>query len=229
MDCLVRLRILGVSLSVLPGDARRGADVSRRGCHREPVRGFAGSALSGREIRPRRAPAAPAGRARSLRADPAPHADASRALRAQDARSPGCETAAFEQSKPVRTQPQSPDAMAFSELPSESASTLVAPPKAATAEEACTAAEQAGASAHQAAVPQPKKPVKEVSLPAAAPDEPMGFLSGATAAMPPPAAKPQRGRDRRAGAVQHARYSPGTTRSHSRPVPRSLHLRCSTR
>jgi outer membrane protein OmpA-like peptidoglycan-associated protein len=120
---------------------------------------------------------------------------------------PRLQTAAFEQSKPVRTQPQSPDAMAFSELPSESASTLVAPPKAATRKKPAPP-QNKPAPPRQAAVPQPKKPVKEVLVPAAAPDEQMGFLSGATAAMPAPAAKPQR--------VATAEPAPSSTRDTAR-------------
>ena len=98
---------------------------------------------------------------------------------------PRLETAAFEKPQPARAPSQGPDAMAFSDLPSESASTLVAPPKAAATKKPQP---QKPTPSHQAAV-QPKKPVKEVAQPA--PDESMGFLSGSAVAAPPPAAKPQ--------------------------------------
>jgi outer membrane protein OmpA-like peptidoglycan-associated protein len=120
---------------------------------------------------------------------------------------PRLQTAAFEQSKPVRAQPQSPDAMAFSELPSESASTLVVPPKAATQKKPAPP-QNKPAPPHQAVSTPPGKPVRAVSLPAAAPDEATGFLSGAPAATPPPAAKPQR--------VATAEPAPSSTRDLSR-------------
>jgi outer membrane protein OmpA-like peptidoglycan-associated protein len=120
---------------------------------------------------------------------------------------PRLETAAFEQSKPVRTQPQNPDAMAFSELPSESASTLVAPPKTAARKKPAPP-QNKPAPPHQAAAAQPKRAVKEVSLPATAPAEPTSFLSGATAATSAPAAKPQR--------VATAEPAPSSTRDLSR-------------
>jgi outer membrane protein OmpA-like peptidoglycan-associated protein len=119
---------------------------------------------------------------------------------------PKLQTAAFEQPKPAPAQPQGQSGMSFSDLPSESASTLVAPPPKATAPKKPAPPQQKPVPPRQAA--QPKKSVKEVSLPAAAPEEPMGFLSSATAAAPPPAAKPQR--------VATAEPAPANTRDMAR-------------
>jgi outer membrane protein OmpA-like peptidoglycan-associated protein len=105
---------------------------------------------------------------------------------------PKLQTAAFEQPRPAPVQPQGQTGMSFSDLPSESASTLVAPPKSTPAKKPAPPQQKpTPLPSHQAAAAQPKKPAKEVSA-SAAPDAPMGFLSGATAATPPPAAKPQR-------------------------------------
>ena len=105
-------------------------------------------------------------------------------------------------------RPQAPpqqDAMSFSELPSESASSLVAPVKSAVAKKAVTAPPQHASAPSKVAAA--KKPLKEVSLPGAAPSEPMSFLSGTTPAPAPAPSKPAR--------VASIEPAPSSTRDHS--------------
>jgi outer membrane protein OmpA-like peptidoglycan-associated protein len=111
------------------------------------------------------------------------------------------ETAAFERPKPVRTQPQSQDAMSFSELPSESASTLVAPSRPALQK-------KPDAPPRRVAAVPPVKPQKTVSVPAAKPEEPMSFLSGSTTSAPPAPSKSAR--------VASVEPAPSSTRELSR-------------
>ena len=103
-------------------------------------------------------------------------------------------TVPAEQPRPVKVRrapasaPQQQDAMAFSDIPSESASSLVAPTKSATVAKTPVATPPQ----HTPAPPKvaaAKKPLKEVSLPGAAPAEPMSFLSGTT---PPPSSAPSK-------------------------------------
>jgi len=103
-------------------------------------------------------------------------------------------------------EPPQQGAMAFSELPSESASSLVAPVKSAAVKKpVATPPQHAPAPPKVAAV---KKPLKEVSLPGAAPSEPMSFLSGTSPAPSPAASKPAR--------VASIEPAPSSTRDVSR-------------
>ncbi len=99
-----------------------------------------------------------------------------------------------EQPRPVKVRrapasaPQQQDAMSFSDIPSESASSLVAPVKSASTKKPVATPPPQRAPA-PTKVATAKKPQKEVSLPGAAPAEPMSFLSGTT---PPPSPAPSK-------------------------------------
>lgn len=99
-----------------------------------------------------------------------------------------------EQPRPVKVRrapasaPQQQDAMSFSDIPSESASSLVAPVKSATVAKKPVATPPQRTPA-PAKVATAKKPQKEVQLPGAAPAEPMSFLSGTT---PPSSTAPSK-------------------------------------
>lgn len=92
--------------------------------------------------------------------------------------------------KPRAPSPQPQEAMSFSDIPSESASSLVAPAKTAVTKKPAAIPQQHTPAPSKVAAA--KKPLKEVSLPGAAPSEPMGFLSGTDAAPTPAPSKPAR-------------------------------------
>jgi len=101
-------------------------------------------------------------------------------------------------------EPPQQGAMAFSELPSESASSLVAPVKSAAVKKPVATPPQRAPAPSKVAVA--KKPLKEVTLPGAAPSEPMSFLSGTSPAPAP--SKPAR--------VASIEPAPSSTRDVSR-------------
>src|SRR6185437_10955932 len=97
-----------------------------------------------------------------------------------------------EKQRPVKVRrapaPQRQEAMSFSDIPSESAASLIAPTKSAAPKKPAAAPPQR-TPAPPPKVAAAKKPLKEVSLPGAAPAEPMSFLSGTA---PPPSAAPSK-------------------------------------
>ncbi len=117
---------------------------------------------------------------------------------------------ATEQPRPVQVRrqpaPQQKDAMSFSDLPSESASSLVAPVKSAVAKKPVAIPPQHTPAPSKVAAA--KKPLREVSLPGAAPAEPMSFLSGTSPAPSPAPSKPTR--------VASTEPAPSSTRDLSR-------------
>lgn len=93
---------------------------------------------------------------------------------------------------PAAPSHQQQQAMSFSDLPSESASSLVAPTKSAPVTKKPVVTPPPRTPAPPPKVAAAKKPVKEVSLPGAAPSEPMSFLSGTGAAPTTTPSKPAR-------------------------------------